>query len=485
MVKSILQFRTEGVKNLEKVLMDYSTDMTRIAEMVYGVTDIVVQLGLSIIAEELETYDEWIRKDKKRKSVWQIVKKDETTLLTSLGNVTYHKTLFRNKNTGERAYLLDRIMGLEKHVRMTEDAVARMLEEAVESSYRKGGESVSIGMESVSKQTVMNKIHQLDFPKVMVAKEKKAVPYLYIDADEDHVALQYLDRKGDIEGKMCMNTIMPKIVYIYEGITDANGRNELINVKYFGGVYEGRKGNQALWDEVREYIEKSYDTDVLKKVFINGDGAAWIREGSRQILQGKFVLDRFHMHKYIIGATAHLKDSIEDARNELYRSIHGKKKKKTEEIFDRILEVTEGEAKRRTVETAKGYILGNWTGIMEQVRNKDKQVECSAEGHVSHVYADRMSSRPLGWSRTGADKMARLRIYHANKGNMLELVRYQKEKHPKAAGGERTIYSSSEMFVMENKNRRQLGILADTPIYSIPYPHIKKIASLKNQIYGL
>lgn len=485
MIKSILQFQTEGVKKLEKVLVDYSTDMTRIAEMIYGVQDIVVQLVLSIIAEELESYDDWIRKDKKRRSVWQIVKRDETTLLTSLGNVTYHKTLFRNKNTGERTYLLDRIMGLERHARMTEDAVARILEEAVESSYRKGGECASIGMESVSKQTVMNKIHKLEFPEVRTAKEKKAVPYLYIDADEDHVSLQYLEKKGDIKGKKYANTVMPKIVYVYEGITDTNGRNELINAKYFGGVYEGREGNQTLWDEVREYIEKSYDTEALKKVFINGDGAAWIREGSRQIARGKFVLDRFHMHKYIIGATAHLKDSTEDARNEIYRSIHGKKKKKTEEVFDRILEVTEGEAKRRTVETAKGYILGNWTGIMEQIGNKDKQVECSAEGHVSHVYADRMSSRPLGWSHTGADKMSRLRIYYANKGNMLELVRYQKEKHPKAAGGEERIYSSREMFIMENKNRRQLGILADTPIYSIPYSHIKKIASLKNQIYGL
>lgn len=58
MVKSILQFQTEGVKNLEKVLVDYSTNMTRIAEMVYGVTDSVIHLGLSIIAEKLETYDE-------------------------------------------------------------------------------------------------------------------------------------------------------------------------------------------------------------------------------------------------------------------------------------------------------------------------------------------------------------------------------------------------------------------------------------------
>lgn len=115
--------------------------------------------------------------------------------------MTYHKTLFRNKNTGERVYLLDRIMGLEKHACMTADAETRILEEAVENSYRKEGKWASIGMESVSKQTVMNKIHQLNLPEVMAAKEKKAVPYLYIDADEDHVSLQYLEKKGTLKGR--------------------------------------------------------------------------------------------------------------------------------------------------------------------------------------------------------------------------------------------------------------------------------------------
>ena len=96
-----------------------------------------------------------------------------------------------------------------------------------------------------------------------------------------------------------------------------------------------------------------------------------------------------------------------------------------------------------------------------------------------------MSSRPLGWSRKGADKMSRLRIYQKNGGNMLELVRYQKKEIPIAAGCEEVIYSSKQMFSAERKNRDELGMLADTPVYSIPYVHIKKIAALKNHIWGL
>ena len=191
------------------------------------------------------------------------------------------------------------------------------------------------------------------------------------------------------------------------------------------------------------------------------------------------------MHQYIIGATSHLQDSVEDARSEIYRSIHGKRKCQAEETFEKILSVTESEGKRKTVEAAKEYILGNWAGIMQWVKDKNKELECSAEGHISHVFADRMSSRPLGWCRTGVDKMSRLRIYERNGGSMLELVRYQKEALPKASGCEDVIYSSNEMFLMERKNQKALGALADLPVYSIPYPQIKKIASLKNHIWGL
>ena len=187
------------------------------------------------------------------------------------------------------------------------------------------------------------------------------------------------------------------------------------------------------------------------------------------------------MHQYIIGAASHLQDSVEDARSEIYRSIYGKRKWQAEETFEKILAVTESEGKRKTVETTKEYILGNWAGIMQWVKDKNKEVECSAEGHVSHVFADRMSSRPLGWSRTGADRMSRLRIYERNGGSMLDLVRYQK----KAAGCEDVIYSSGELFRMERKNRKALGMLADVPVYSIPYPQIKKIAAIRNRIWGL
>ena len=461
MINSIQHFQEQGVKNLTEIFSHYTDDLTKFAEMVYGVTKEVTKLGVSLIEEELQSYDELLRKRQDVRKGWYIERRDETKLLTSLGEICYSRTYFHNKETGEYCYLLDRLMGLESHARISEDAV--------ESSYRKGGINACIGEQEVSKETVMNKLHTLEFPLLEPLKEKRKVGRLYIDADEDHVSLQYLEKKGDIK-KPRINTVMPKLIYVYEDVSFDGSKHELVNCHYFGGDYAGTEGTKALWQEVFDFITASYDEEVLEKIYINGDGADWIRTGAGVHAKARFVLDRFHMHKYIISATSHLKDSAQDARSEIYKAINGKRKWAAEEAFDRILHVTESETKAKAVESAKNYILGNWTGIMESVKTKDKSLQCSAEGHVSHIYSDRMSSRPLGWSRTG---------------DILELVRYQKKELPLAAGTEEVIYSSTQMLSAERRNKNRLGKLADMPVYSIPYPQIKKIAALKNHIWGL
>lgn len=484
MIKSIQQFQTEGVKKLEKVFCDYAGDLTKVAEMVSGVTAGVIDLGLSMIAEEWEFYDSLLHDRKELRPGWQVIRKDEVTKLTSLGEVTYKKTYFHNQETGERCYLLDRLMGFERGERLTEDAVARIYEEAAESSYRKGGMNASISGVEVSKETVMDKLHTLRFPPVETPEEKRQVKTLYIDADEDHVALQYLDKKGDAKA-YGRNIYMPKLVYVYEGIHAEEDRHELLHVRYFGGGYEGASGTERLWREVYDYISGTYDEAVLERIYVNGDGAEWIKSGAKVHAKAKFVLDKYHMHKYIVSATSHLGDSAQDARSEIWRAINGKRKRDAEKVFDRIIGITESESRQKAVEASRNYILGHWSAIMNSVSNRKDNIHCSAEGHVSHIYADRMSSRPLGWSKVGADKMAGLRVYKKNGGNMLELVRYQKEELPMAAGAEELICSAEEVLRSERKNREALGAIADLPLYTIPYPQIKKIAALKNHIWGL
>ena len=491
MIKSIQQFQAKGVKNLEKVFIDYSADMTKIAEMVYGVKNEVIKLGLDMIVEELETYDEYLCKHKNVRPEWYIVRKDTTTLLTSLGSITYQKTLFKNKVTGKSEYLLDRVMGIEKHARMTEDAEAELLKEAVQTSYQKGGISACISDEFVSKETVKNKIHALEFPKNNeVLKEKKVVDYLYIDADEDHVSLQFHEKKGDLvklENNRKDNCAIAKLVYIYEGIekeAPESKRHKLVNPYYFCRGCE-EDGNQMFWDEIFTFMDNHYDLDKVKKIYLNADGGAWIKAGKNRIAGITYVLDEFHLEKYLTKLTSHMKDTREDAKKELVHAIRYEKKSDFEAIVERLKGCLESETGIKRIETSKDYILSNWTAARLRLNRKEGVIGCSAEGHVSHVLSSRMSSRPLGWSVVGMGKMAELRAYQYNNGDMLELVRYQKTLLPKAVGCEEVVSSCAELLLQESKHRQNLGVYANTKTYSIPYSQIRKIANFKGHIYGL
>ena len=107
MNNSIQQFQQEGVKRLSDIFVEYSNDFSKQAEMICGVRDVVLKLGRDIIKEEWESYDEILRNRKDLRKGWYIVREDEITRTTSLGDITYNRTLFKNKETGIRAYLSD------------------------------------------------------------------------------------------------------------------------------------------------------------------------------------------------------------------------------------------------------------------------------------------------------------------------------------------------------------------------------------------
>ena len=298
---------------------------TQIAEFVYGVTDVVIKLGCDFIGEVFGQMDEAIRQNGLRKKKWEVVRKDCKSMLTSLGEISFEKTLYKDKRTGERTYLLDRYLGIEEKSRMTEDAEAKILAEAVETSYRRGGEAVSI-TDKVSKSTVKNRIHGLNFPEILSDRaltEKKQVKYLYIDADEDHVPLQYLSPNAKGSNNDSRKQTIVKLVYVYEGIekeAPESKRFKLINPHYFSGIYEDSE-NEKLWEEVYEYIDSIYDLDSVERIYLNSDGGNWIKTGVRKIHGITRVMDEYHINKYLTQMTTHLYDSAQDGRDLLREAI--------------------------------------------------------------------------------------------------------------------------------------------------------------------
>ena len=489
MLNSIRYFEEECINRFEKLEDQFLKHPDQLAEYVLGLTAELHQLGLRMIQESLEMMNRMLIESPIRRRDWVVEAHIRKQLITSLGTVAFKKTLFTNKHTGESSYLIDRILGLGKHERMTEDAQALLFQEAVQTSYRRGGEGCSLTAE-VSRQTVKNKIHQLEFPPEKESPfRKKEVEYLYIDADEDHISLQFRKEKGDLvenENHQKNNCLLAKLIYVYEGFekeAPKSKRHRLVNPHYFCSVNTG-KGNEEFWDEVYEYLDSRYDLKKVKRIYLNSDGGGWIRSGMKRIAGIVHVLDEFHLEKYLTRLTSHMKDSRWDAADELRRIIRRGTKKEFKELADCLKGYLQKEENVRRIDEAAEYILSNWTAARLRLRHKEGVVGSSTEGHVSHVLASRMSSRPMGWSICGAEKMARLRAYHLNGGDMLELVRYQERALPKADGAEELYITSRELLNLEKNRHRQMEKYMKNISHSISL-ETKKRLYFNTHIWGL
>ncbi len=105
-------------------------------------------------------------------------------------------------------------------------------------------------------------------------------------------------------------------------------------------------------------------------------------------------------------------------------------KKSVLDLFGVIIEGTKLETKINAIKDSRRYIMNQCEGIKNQY-NKD-YIGCSAEGHISHILADRLSSRPRAWSNIGVDQMSRLRVFKANGGDVYDLIiNKQKEEQKK------------------------------------------------------
>ena len=470
-MNNIIQYLQETcIKRFEEIQEELFKDPTQFAKFVIDIDAEVKKLGIMVVQETLETMDAEIQKSLKRRLHWEVESHDKKQLMTSLGTIRFKKTLYRFKDRKDEngkeimCYLLDKTLGLTPNQRMTDDATAKIYEEAVQTSYRRGGEAVS-NDDSVSKEAVKDLLHKTKFPpNFQIPEQKKKVDYLYIDADEDHFSLQFKEKKGDLEknekGRK-LNGAITKLIYVYEGIeTDApkSKRNHLVNPHYFCRVTDE---NAVLWDEVYAYIDATYDIQSIKKIYLNSDGGAWIKAGFKRLEGIHYVLDEFHLSKYILKMTAHMLDSQADAREEVCKTIREKEKKDFKELVERLKGYTEKESELKRIGESAEYIESNWAAAKRRLWKKDGLAACSAEGHVSHVLSSRMSTLPLGWSKHGAHQMAHLREYYYNRGDMLELAKYQREKLPEAVGAEKDILSSAAIMrseiVERSKEQREYG----------------------------
>ena len=304
---------------------------------------------------------------------------ESRTILTDIGEFTFQRTYYAQKD-GTYDYPVDRILGIDPRQRVSNRVQLRLVREVKDGSYANASRIVAEG--EISRQTVMNAVRRCQAKEGPV--EQRRVPVLHIDADEDHVSLQ--------NGK----TLIVPLVTVYEGIEKTGdgkqARRRCINVFH----YSACKTGEEFWDEVYERIISRYDLKETR-IYLHGDGAAWIRQGLEYLPNSTFVLDCYHKNKAKKMVFAGCRRG--EAQLEKNAVINALRYGNGNALIDagERLAAMHPERKER-IEKGLEYLYQNLNAIAIQYQDPEARNGGATEPHVSHVLSRRLSSRPMGWS---------------------------------------------------------------------------------------
>lgn len=418
---SIIPFVEElltGIQGAENNFYDHPDNFPALETEVVDLTN---RLATQVLGYILTQADEMIRDSGIRDRSYTIQRRRPRTLVSSVGDIYFERTLYKDRD-GRSRYLLDEVIQLPHHERFTVPAEARLLNEAEVHSYQHAADSIRSASQKITKTTVMNKVHAIEavMPDAETEdNELRKAEYLYIEADEDHI-----HRQKDGENTGCF---IGKLAYVFEGKEDiCKGRKALVFPHYFGGIYNGTENNKAFWEGVQTYIETHYDLDVLKQVYVSGDGAPWIKAATDYIDQSVFVADRFHLMEYIHRVAGHAEDERDVIVGQLYKSIYKNKLSDARKTLSYVGKHYEKSA--NAVKDLRRFMNRNWESI-QRAFHDEHVLGCSAEGHESCIFSERLSSRPMGWSEKGADHMCKFRCFVRNYGRdkVVDLVCWRRQ----------------------------------------------------------
>ena len=388
-------------EKLKSKYSDYLTIKNDLKGLEEGIKKYSEEICKETLKSILEDYDLELKLDKNR-SVNYVVQRTVSKNITSvLGTFRLNRTRYYDKENDSYFCLLDRKLNIPEYEHMTSLAMARMLEVATNSSYSIAGKEIN-SSDEFSKGMIYQKIKRIEIDEKCEEKQnKRKVKILYINLDEDNVAVQKsLNRK-----------LQCKIGYVYEDVIKVcKNRYKLTNKHTICGTYLKSSGNRAFYEKINEYIECNYDTDYLEKVVIYGDGAKWITSCTEYIDKSEFRLDKFHLMKSILEATRAIYGNRKALKKNILRCLYEDKKEMLIDLFDDVMRISN---KLDKVMQTREYLLNNWEAIQRTVLATDGS-GCSAEGNVSHILSARLSQKGMGWCEHNADVIGKLRGIQAN-----------------------------------------------------------------------
>lgn len=394
MVNSLTQIATKMVENFFEISFEGNLD--EYIEKQQANFNECLRQTIQCLFEDIDTY---LFDCKEIREEWETIKKDVPRQVTcQCGLIEYKRRYYRHQGTREYAYLTDIACGIEKYSKISSGTALRLVERATDVSYQKSSDIVTGGL--VSKQTVKNKIKQIEDYELEPVPRDTNIKKIHLQADEDHISLQG-------EGSNIV-----KLVTMHEDtIKENRTKNKLVNKIDFTPY--PNESNREFWERICFNIEKRYGLREDLTVYIHGDGANWIKTGLEEIPGSKPILDKFHMEKYI----KRIYQNKYEYRTYIMNCLQTNRYNLLKTFLDTLVandEITEQDAQE-----VYRYLFNNRKGITNALTLGLDGRSC-AEGLVSHTLSERLSSRPCAWSEEGAANLASIRVFIKNGGKLRE-----------------------------------------------------------------
>ena len=359
------------------------------------IKDVGDTFTLRLYESFLNYLDENFKKNKQRKEEYYIKQTRQRTLITSIGEITVNSTSYVNKITKKYYVPLRDFLNLEPYQRLTNEAEYQLIKYAMEENMSQSAKHALRNI-IIHRSTVSRKISKLDGNIVEnIEKCKNQPDVLYIEMDEIHANLQH-------EG----NKICPAAI-VHEGYEeDFVKRKKLKNIRYFA---DSELTYEELWEVIFDYVDKRYDINKFKTIFVSGDGAAGIKNYKNCFPNAKFVLDPFHYIK------KHLKYIFKDEK-ELMKIADEYVRNDMIKEFKILVnyEIKKYPEQKKYITMHMKYIINNLEGIKNQ-HNTLYKCHCSMEGHINQAFARYITSSPYAFSKKGLRNKLKLLVMHANK----------------------------------------------------------------------
>lgn len=412
----------EGVK---KVLN--GNDVSSLTGAIKEFTDILGKELFSEIATQIENL---VFEDAKRKNQYEAIRFADKSLITKNGKAKFERRYYKDKETGENVCLTDRVLGIEKGERIDKKVKAELIQKASDQSYSKSGKLVVPEME-ISSTTVMRNVRKNEWKmNIEERKEEEKIKSknIFIQVDEDHVKQR--NKKGCTISKIVTIYTRKRTLTKPDRIDKVKTpRRELVDKFTFSGLY---KDTQEMWEDVAYYIECTYKKEEIETIFVMGDGASYIKAGTEWIEKSVFVLDTFHLKKYInhLNYDEYLKTKLQEAidqydpistesiMEEAIRKIE--KEIKEDEELGRTTKRLENRLKK--IKDTKTYLMNQWQGIEAHETYEEKLTGCCQERQVHHTLSERLSTDAKVWSENGIDEMSQLRAFTQNGGDIYQKI---------------------------------------------------------------